>query len=121
VPAGRREHVPRVDPREHERGRHRPRQHLKVESWNALAEDLWALRTTRRSKRASSTSTSACRSNGCAGQSRTCPTGATHTAEVTVDAVNRRGKAFRCKITASPLQRDGEALGVILLMENGGT
>jgi two-component system CheB/CheR fusion protein len=40
---------------------------------------------------------------------------------VEVDAVNRRGKSFRCQVTCTPLRgADGEARGVILLMEDTG-
>jgi two-component system CheB/CheR fusion protein len=37
--------------------------------------------------------------------------------EVVVDATNRRGKAFQCKVTLLPLGRDGDRTGVIMMME----
>jgi two-component system CheB/CheR fusion protein len=41
--------------------------------------------------------------------------------QLTVDAVNRRGKSFRCRVTCSPLLgADGAITGAILLMEEDG-
>jgi two-component system CheB/CheR fusion protein len=96
-------------------------QHLRVESWNALAEDLWALRTAETKRESFFDLDIGLPVEQLRRPIEDVSTGATRTAEITVEAVNRRGKAFRCKITASPLQRDGQDLGVILLMENAGT
>jgi two-component system CheB/CheR fusion protein len=50
---------------------------------------------------------------------RQCLNGGEARATVTVDAVNRRGRALRCQIVCSPLT-DGasEVRGVILIMED---
>jgi two-component system CheB/CheR fusion protein len=96
-------------------------QQLKVETWNALAEDLWALRTDETKQESFFDLDIGLPVEQLRQAIEDVSTGATPTAEVTVEAVNRRGKAFRCKITASPLQRDGQELGVILLMESAAT
>jgi two-component system CheB/CheR fusion protein len=38
-------------------------------------------------------------------------------AELTLDAVNRRGRHLRCRVTISPLGADGDVRGAILLTE----
>jgi two-component system CheB/CheR fusion protein len=38
--------------------------------------------------------------------------------DVTLDAVNRRGRAFRCRVAITPLTADGGVRGAILLMED---
>jgi two-component system CheB/CheR fusion protein len=45
--------------------------------------------------------------------------GASPREELVLDAVNRRGKAFQCRVTCLPLTTDGDgaASGVIMLME----
>jgi hypothetical protein len=37
--------------------------------------------------------------------------------EVQLDAINRRGKAITCRVTCTPMRRDGSVTGVILMME----
>ena len=44
-------------------------------------------------------------------------TGGEEFAEVTLDATNRRGQGFRCKVTVSRMTDDGVRPGVILMME----
>ncbi len=50
---------------------------------------------------------------------RACLNGETQREELVLDAVNRRGKAFRCRVVCMPLHGsgDGTISGVILLME----
>jgi two-component system CheB/CheR fusion protein len=49
---------------------------------------------------------------------RDCLGGNVEFAETTVDATNRRGRSFRCKVVCSPMRfRDEQPHGVILLME----
>jgi len=52
---------------------------------------------------------------------RACLTGESQYEEVVLDAVNRRGRAIRCKVQCSPLvSPSGEIRGVILMMEDVG-
>ncbi|MBD2020062.1 PAS domain-containing protein [Leptolyngbya sp. FACHB-36] len=93
---------------------------LQVQIWNHKAEDLWGLRT-----------------EEVAGQNflnldiglpvgqlrqsiRDCLIGSPDGAvEVTLDAVNRRGKGIQCRVTCTPLvDSSPEVQGVILLMED---
>jgi two-component system, chemotaxis family, CheB/CheR fusion protein len=91
---------------------------MRVQIWNHRAEDQWGLR-----------------SDEVLGQHllnldiglpvselqkplRACLSGQSPHTEVTVEAVNRRGKAIECKVTCSPLIDISEAItGAILLME----
>jgi two-component system CheB/CheR fusion protein len=53
---------------------------------------------------------------------RPCITGEAEHTEVTLDAVNRRGKKIRCRLSCTPLVgADGARAGVILLMEDAGS
>lgn len=53
------------------------------------------------------------------GPLRTCLNGDSDREEVVLDAVNRRGKPFRCRVVCMPLTAggDGAVSGVIVLME----
>jgi two-component system CheB/CheR fusion protein len=48
-----------------------------------------------------------------------CMNGSTERQEITLDAVNRRGKPMRCRVTCLPLSSlsDGEVTGIIVMME----
>ena len=92
---------------------------LHVQLWNGQSRELWGLR--RRRSRAST----------CSGLDIGLPVeqlrpmllaalkGENGAQQMTLDAVNRRGKAIRCKVscmTLSPLN-DGVVTGLILMME----
>jgi two-component system, chemotaxis family, CheB/CheR fusion protein len=86
--------------------------------WNSRAEDLWGLRA-----------------NEVRGRSflgldiglpvaelrplvRACLSGETDSGEATLEAINRRGKSIRCRVSCTPLMsRAGSREGVILLMD----
>lgn len=92
-------------------------QDLQVQIWNEKAEELWGLR-----------------SDEAIGQNflnldiglpvdqlrpaiRSCLS-AFEPSEVVLDAINRRGRSIRCRVTSTPLlQENNQAQGVILLME----
>ncbi len=48
---------------------------------------------------------------------RACLTGASKREQLTLEAINRRGKPFRCEVTCMPLGEDGSVNGVIVMME----
>jgi two-component system CheB/CheR fusion protein len=92
-------------------------QTLRVQFWNWRAEDLWGLRT-----------------GEVVGQaflgldiglpvgslSELLYSGRTRggaSAEHTLDAITRRGRRIRCRVTATPHMADGELKGVVVLME----
>jgi two-component system CheB/CheR fusion protein len=92
---------------------------LNVQSWNHLAEDMWGLRE----EEARSKNLLALDIGLPVDQLRkpilACSSGASDFEELTLDATNRRGKAFRCKVLCSPMRTtDGGQHGVILLMED---
>jgi two-component system CheB/CheR fusion protein len=93
-------------------------QNLNIVMWNYKAEDLWGLRE-----------------EEVKGQSllnldiglpvdqlkviiRPCLSGEADRKEISLDAINRRGKAFRCRVSCNPLMSHNKnRQGVILLME----
>jgi two-component system CheB/CheR fusion protein len=90
---------------------------LTVESWNPLAEDMWGLRAEEARGRSIFALDTGLPVDQLRQPIHDCQSGAS--AEVILDAVNRRGKAFRCRVTCSPrLTADGTQHGVILLMED---
>jgi len=92
---------------------------LSVQSWNHLAEDMWGLRA----DEARAKNLFALDFGLPVDQLRkpirdTLAPGAEPFLELTLDAVNRRGKAIRCKVLVSPMRDgDGNGHGVILLVE----
>jgi two-component system, chemotaxis family, CheB/CheR fusion protein len=90
---------------------------LVVLVWNPKAEDLWGLRAEE------------VRSKNLLGLDfglpvdqlrapiRACIAGDGESHEVTVQALNRRGRAIRCRVTCSPLRDTVAILGAILMME----
>ena len=93
---------------------------LMVESWNALAEDLWGLRPEETRQKNFLGLDIGLPVDQLRQPIRDVLSGAEDVSAVTLDAVNRRGKPFPCKVSCTPLSSDsGERLGVILLMEEG--
>jgi two-component system, chemotaxis family, CheB/CheR fusion protein len=91
---------------------------LAVESWNRLAEDMWGLREDETRRRNFFGLDIGLPVDQLRKPIRDILDGAAETAEIIVDAVNRRGKPFTCKVAATPLTgNDGDRPGVILLME----
>ena len=91
---------------------------LNVLVWNARAEDLWGLRADEVRGQSVLNLDIGLPVGELRAPIRTClQEGAGHQ-EVTLDAVNRRGKAIRCRVTCTPLMSaEGKRDGVILLME----
>jgi two-component system, chemotaxis family, CheB/CheR fusion protein len=92
---------------------------LDVLMWNRRAEDLWGLRADEVQGRGLLNLDIGLPVAELRGVIRPCLSGATDHEEITVDAVNRRGKKIRCHVTVSPLvSASKKRQGVILLMED---
>ena len=50
---------------------------------------------------------------------RKCLSGASDNEQLTLEAVNRRGKTIQCLITCSPLKNSSGIHGALVLMEDG--
>ena len=91
---------------------------LNVESWNALAEDMWGLRADEARHKNFFSLDIGLPVGNLREPIRECLSGDADFAEVVVDATNRRGRAVRCKVICSPMRDQSQNHhGVILLME----
>lgn len=91
---------------------------LSIQVWNSGAVNLWGLQPDE--------------VHGCfffdldiglavtelRGAIRTCQSGISDYQEITLNAVNRRGKTIRCRVVCTPLIIANHQQGLILLMEN---
>src|SRR5262249_6139922 len=93
-------------------------QDLHVESWNSEAEEMWGLRADEVRGKPLFTLDIGLPTDRLAPTIRDALKSDNEFAEIVLDATNRRGKTFRCKVVCSPMRDDGGAPdGVILLME----
>ena len=93
-------------------------QNMNVLIWNKRAEDLWGLRADEVQGRSLLNLDIGLPVAPLAGVIRPCLDGEVAHQQTTLDAVNRRGKKIKCKVTCSPLiTSSGKREGVILLME----
>src|SRR5262245_62071395 len=90
---------------------------LNVESWNHLAEELWGLRATEVSGKSLFALDFGLPVEQLRLPIRAVMSGSEDFSELVLDAVNRRGQAFRCKVTVSRMQNQADGDGAILLME----
>jgi two-component system CheB/CheR fusion protein len=90
---------------------------LNVESWNPLAEELWGLRATEVSGKSLFALDFGLPVNQLRIPIREVMRGNADFSELVLDAVNRRGQSFRCKVTVSRMQNRADGDGTILLME----
>jgi two-component system CheB/CheR fusion protein len=93
-----------------------------VESWNTLAEELWGLRSDEVVGKSLFALDFGLPAEQLKQPLREVADGTKEFHEETLDAMNRRGRDFRCKILISPLASSGDGTrgGVILLMEPDG-
>jgi two-component system CheB/CheR fusion protein len=90
-----------------------------VESWNDLAEDMWGLRPEETRQKNFFGLDIGLPVDQLRKPIRDVLSGASDSAELTLEAVNRRGKHIVCRVSATPLKGDdGARPGVILMMEN---
>jgi two-component system CheB/CheR fusion protein len=93
-------------------------QNLDVLMWNHRAEDLWGLRADEVQGKGLLNLEIGLPVQELRGIVRDSLAGETGRAEVVLDAVNRRGKKIKCRVTCSPLVTGGKKReGVILMME----
>jgi len=91
---------------------------LHVLAWNHRAEDLWGLRSDEVKGQNFLNLDIGLPTGQLRGSIRASLSNQGHFDEVTLPALNRRGKAINCRVMATPLVgTDGEHGGVILLME----
>jgi two-component system CheB/CheR fusion protein len=91
---------------------------LHVLAWNHRAEDLWGLRSDEVKGQNFLNLDIGLPTGQLRGSIRASLSNEGHFDEVTLPALNRRGKAINCRVMATPLVgTDGEQGGVILLME----
>ena len=91
---------------------------LDVLMWNHRAEDLWGLRADEVQGKGLLNLDIGLPVKELRNVIRPCLTGDADHQEVELDAVNRRGKAIRCRVTCTPLLVPGnKRQGVILIME----
>jgi two-component system CheB/CheR fusion protein len=91
---------------------------LHVLAWNHRAEDLWGLRSDEVKGQNFLNLDIGLPTGQLRGSIRASLSNEGHFDEVTLPALNRRGKAINCRVMATPLVgTDGEHGGVILLME----
>jgi two-component system CheB/CheR fusion protein len=93
-------------------------QDLNVLVWNHRAEDLWGLRADEVQGKGLLNLDIGLPVQELRGLVRAALAGESGRAEVVLDAVNRRGKKIKCRVTCSPLVMPGKKRdGVILMME----
>jgi two-component system, chemotaxis family, CheB/CheR fusion protein len=91
---------------------------LQVQVWNHRAEDLWGLRSNEVQDSNFLNLDIGLPVEKLRGGIRACLAKETDYFEQVVDAINRRGKPIRCKVTCTPLTApDSDVIGVILVME----
>jgi two-component system CheB/CheR fusion protein len=91
---------------------------LDVLMWNHRAEDLWGLRSDEVQGKCLLTLGIGLAAHELRNVMRPCLNGEAEFEEVTVDAVNRRGKSIRCRISVAPLvTATKKRAGMLLLMD----
>ena len=91
---------------------------LHIQVWNNKAEDLWGLRATEVQGQHFLNLDIGLPVEQLAQPIRTCLLGQTQYLQVTLNAINRRGKAIQCQVSLTPLTGTGKEIeGVIILME----
>jgi two-component system CheB/CheR fusion protein len=90
---------------------------LDVMSWNPRAEDLWGLRADEVQGKSLLNLDIGLPVKELRDAIRPVLAGDMPQKEVVLDAVNRRGKSIRCRVSATPLLSGKERQGVILLMD----
>lgn len=87
--------------------------------WNGRAYDLWGLTTEEVENQNLLALEFGLPVSQLRSQLRACLSGGSAREQVTIDATNRRGRRFQCRVTCLPLQadNDGVVAGVIMMME----
>jgi two-component system, chemotaxis family, CheB/CheR fusion protein len=91
---------------------------MRVELWNSLAEDLWGVRADEVIGEHLMNLDIGLPVERLHPSIRDLLTDDSAESDLVLDAVNRRGRAVRCRVRVAPLRRgDGTAVGIILLMD----
>ena len=91
---------------------------MRVLVWNTQSEELWGLRAAEAVDRNVLALDVGLPVDQLASSLRAVLTGQTTTAEVTLTAVNRRGRTVQCEVSCSPLTAlDGSVRGVIIMVD----
>jgi two-component system CheB/CheR fusion protein len=94
---------------------------LRVLAWNERAEDLWGVRESEVTGRHLLNLDIGLPLDRLRGVIRACMNGESETEQVTLEAVNRRGKTIQCEVTCTPLRGESTDMrGAILIMEEPG-
>ena len=92
---------------------------LSVLMWNQRAEDLWGLRADEAQGKSVLNLDIGLPVGELRGAIRACLSGEAANSEATLDAVNRRGRKIRCRVTCTPLVSPAKKReGVIILMDD---
>jgi two-component system CheB/CheR fusion protein len=95
---------------------------LRVQAWNASAEELWGLRLDEVRGHHFLNLDIGLAMEQLRAPMRGCLIGDTNHEEVVLDAINRRGRNISCVVSCTPLAlADGQARGVILFMDPAGS
>ena len=93
--------------------------HQRIQIWNSLSRDMWGLSADEVEDRHLLSLDIGLPVAQLKEPLRACLAGDSQREELVLDATNRRGRAFRCRVTCMPLgdARDQDVSGVILMME----
>lgn len=94
-------------------------QNQQVRLWNGHAYELWGLTAEEVQSRSLLALDFGLPVDALTSQLRACLNGGSERQDLLLEATNRRGKAFQCRVTCVPLAGDGDgrAPGAILMME----
>ncbi len=90
---------------------------LRVRSWNKGAEELWGLRAEEVGIQPFFQLDFGLPTDGVRGIVNECLASSRRTGPIQVAAINRIGRTITCAVTCSPLKRNGDGEGAVLLME----
>jgi two-component system CheB/CheR fusion protein len=94
-------------------------QNLHVQVWNSRVEDLWGVRADEAEREHFLNLEIGLPVGELKQPIRACLSGESAYRETVLDAVNRRGKKIKCRVTCTPLtKKSGEINGAIILMED---
>jgi two-component system CheB/CheR fusion protein len=93
-------------------------ENMRIQIWNHRAEDLWGLRADEVDGRHFLNLDIGLPVDRLKNLVRSCLVAESDHQEVLLDAVNRRGRPIKCRVTCTPLTKKGDGIrGTILLME----
>ncbi len=93
---------------------------LNIQIWSPKAQDLWGLRPAEAQGQAFLSLDLGLPVEQLKTPIRATLAGESNSRELTLDAINRRGKAIKCRVTCTPLAGAGKEIeGAVLLMEEG--